>query len=112
MIETVIHEMTKMKDQEIAKSLGVEDHKPEDLHHNPLQDLKDMVAKMGIVIMCSENDTKKLEERELPGTVAIIPGPGVPDGQVFMLKDERLKRIVLDMIKEKRKGEASDDQRV
>lgn len=83
-------------DQEIMKCLGVEYHKPKELKCNPLEDLNNMIAKMSTVIMCSENDKKKLEEQELPGMTTIIPNQYLEDGKVYMITDEKLKRGMLE----------------
>lgn len=94
-------------DQEIMKCLGVEYHKPKELNCNPLEDMKNMIAKMSTVIMCSENDKKKLEEWELPGMTTIIPNQYLEDGQLYLIKDEKLKRglIEADRIRRMRERE-------
>ena len=83
-------------DREIMKCLGVDYRKPKELNCNPLEDLKDMIAKMSTVIMCSESDKKKLEEQELPGMTTIIPNRYLEDGKVYMITDERVKRDMLE----------------
>lgn len=82
--------------REIMKCLGVDYQKPKELNCNPLEDLKDMIAKMSTVIMCSENDKKKLEEQELPGMTTIIPSQYLEDGTVYMITDEKMKRDMLE----------------
>lgn len=82
--------------REIMKCLGVEYHKPKELSCNPIEDLNNMIAKMSTVIMCSENDKKKLEEQKLPGMATIIPNQYLEDGTVYMVTDEKLKRDMLE----------------
>lgn len=82
--------------REIMKCLGVEYRKPKELNCNPLEDLKNMIAKTSTVIMCSENDKKKLEEQELPGMTTIIPNQYLEDGTVYMITDEKLKMGMLE----------------
>lgn len=84
------------------KCLGVEYHKPKELNCNPLRDLKNMIAKMSTVIMCSESDKKKLEEHELPRMTTIIPSPYLPDGTVYMITDDKLKGYMLESERRKR----------
>lgn len=88
--------VSKTIDREIMKCLGVEYRKPKELNCNPLEDLKNMIAEMSTVIMCSESDKKKLEEQELPGMTTIIPNRYLEDGTVYMITDERLKRDMLE----------------
>lgn len=83
-------------EREIMKCLGVDYHKPKELNCNPIEDLKNMIAKMSTVIMCSENDKKKLEEQELPGMTTIISNQYLEDGIVYMITDEKLKRDMLE----------------
>lgn len=97
-------------DQEIMKCLGVEYHKPKELICNPLEGLKDMIAKMSTVIMCSENDKKKLEEQELPGMTTIIPNKYLEDGTVYMITDEKLKRDMLECERIRRLREKKSDK--
>lgn len=77
--------------------------------HNPIEDLNNIIAKMSTVIMCSENDKKKLEEQELPGLTTIIPNQYLEDGTVYMITDEKLKRGTLeaDRIRRLREKELS-----
>ena len=63
---------------------------------NPISDLNNMIVKMSTVIMCSENDKKKLEEQELPGMTTIIPNQHLEDGTVYMITDEKLKKSMLE----------------
>lgn len=63
---------------------------------NPIEDLNNMIAKMSTVIMCSENDKKKLEEQELPGMTTIIPNRYLEDGTVYMITDDELKKSMLE----------------
>lgn len=95
-MEEIHKTVSETIDQEIMKCLGVEYHKPKELNCNPLEDLKNMIAKMSTVIMCSENDKKKLEEQELPGMTTIISNQYLEDGKVYMITDEKLKRDMLE----------------
>ena len=79
-------------DREIMKCLGVEYHKPKELNCNPIEDMRNMIVKMSTVIVCSENDKKKLEEQELLGMTTLISSPYLEDGKVYMITDEKLKR--------------------
>lgn len=109
-MEEIQKSVSETIDREIMKCLGVEYHKPKELNCNPLEDLKDMIAKMSTVIMCSENDKKKLEEQELPGTTTIIPSPYLPDGTVYMITDEKLKGYMLESERRKRLREKKSDK--
>lgn len=94
-------------DREIMKCLGVDYRKPKELNCNPIEDLKNMIAKTSTVIMCSENDKKKLKEQELPGMTTILSNQYLEDGTVYMITDEKLKRDMLeaDRIRRLRKKE-------
>ena len=83
-------------EREIMKCLGVDYHKPKELNCNPIEDLKNMIAKMSTVIMCSENDKKKLEEQELPGMTTILSNQYLEEGAVYVITDENLKRDMLE----------------
>ena len=83
-------------DREIMKCLGVDYHKPKELNCNPLENLKNMITKMSTVIMCSENDKKKLEEQELPGMTTVLSNQYLEDGTVYLITDEKLKRDMLE----------------
>lgn len=83
-------------DREIMKCLGVDYRKPKELNCNPIEDLKNMIAEMSTVIMCSESDKKKLEEQELPGMTNILSNQYLEDGTVYMITDEKLKRDMLE----------------
>lgn len=95
-MEEIHKTVSETIDREIMKCLGVEYHKPKELNCNPLDDVKNMIAKMSTVIMCSENDKKKLEEQELPRMTTIIPNQYLEDGKVYMITDEKLKRGMLE----------------
>lgn len=97
-------------DREIMKCLGVEYHKSKELNCNPLEDLKDMIAKMSTVIMCNESDKKKLEEQELPGMTTIISNRYLEDGTVYMITDEKLKRDMLERERIRRLREKKTDK--
>lgn len=96
-MEEIHKTVSETIDREIMKCLGVGYHKPKELNCNPLEDLKNMIAKMSTVVMCSENDKKKLEEQELPGMTTIIPNQYLEDGTVYMITDEKLKRDMLEV---------------
>lgn len=83
-------------DREIMECFGIDYHKPTELNCNPIEDLKNMIAKMSTVIICSENDKKKLEEQELPEMTTVIPNPFLGDGTVYMITDEKLKKEILE----------------
>lgn len=83
-------------DRENMKCLGVEYRKPKELNCNPIEDIKNMIAKMSTVILCSENDKKKLEEHELPGLTTIISSQHLQNGTAYMIADEKLKRGLLE----------------
>lgn len=95
-MEEIQKSVSETMDREIMKCLGVDYQKPKELNCNPIEDLKNMIAKMSMVIMCSENDKRKLEEQELPGMTTIIPNQYLEDGTVYMITDERLKRDMLE----------------
>ena len=95
-MEEIHKTVSETIDREIMKCLGVDYHKPKELNCNPLEDLKNMIAKTSTVIMCSENDKKKLEEQELPGMTTIIPNRYLEGGKVYMITDEKLKRDMLE----------------
>ncbi|EOS47173.1 hypothetical protein C810_01489 [Lachnospiraceae bacterium A2] len=95
-MEEIHKTVSETIDREIMKCLGVEYRKPKELNCNPLEDLKNMIDKMSTVIMCSENNKKKLEEQELPGMTTIIPNRYLEDGKVYMVTDGRLKRDMLE----------------
>lgn len=97
-------------DREIMKCLGVEYHKPKELNCNPIEDMKNMIAKMSTVIMCSENDKKKLEEQELPRMTTIIPNQYLEDGKVYVITDEKLKRYMLERERIRRLREKRSDK--
>lgn len=95
-MEEIHKAVSETMDREIMKCLGVDYHKPKELNCNPLEDLKNMIAKMSTVIMCSENDKKKLKEQELPGMTTILSNQYLEDGTVYMITDEKLKRDMLE----------------
>lgn len=95
-MEKIQKSVSETIDREIMKCLGVEYHKPKELNCNPLEDLKNMIAEMSTVIMCSENDKKKLEEQEFPGMTTILSNQYLEDGTVYMITDEKLKRDMLE----------------
>lgn len=97
-------------DREIMKCLGVDYHKPKELNCNPIEDLNNMIAKMSTVIMCSENDKKKLEEQGLPGMTTIIPSQYLEDGTVYMITDEKMKGYMLESERRKRLREKKSDK--
>lgn len=70
--------------------------KPKELNCNPLEDMRNMIAKMSTVIICSENDKEKLEEQELPGMTTLIPNQYLEDGTVYMITDDELKKSMLE----------------
>lgn len=102
--------VSKTIDREIMKCLGAEYHKPKELNCNPLEDLKDMIAKMRTVVMCSGSDKKKLEEQELPGMTTIISNRYLEDGTVYMITDEGLKRDMLECERIRRLREKKTDK--
>ena len=109
-MEEIHKSVSETIDREIMKCLGVDYHKPKELNCNPLEDLKNMIAKMSTVIMCSENDKKKLEEQELPGMTTIIPNRYLEDGTVYMITDEKLKRDMLEADRISRLREKKSDK--
>lgn len=109
-MEEIHKNVSETIDQEIMKCFGVEYRKPKELNCNPLEDLKDMIAEMSTVIMCSENDKKKLEEQELPGMTTIISNRYLEDGTVYMITDEKLKRDMLERDRIRRLREKKTDK--
>lgn len=109
-MEEIQKSVSETIDREIMKCLGVDYHKPKELNCNPIEDLNNMIAKMSTVIMCSENDKKKLEEQELPGMTTIIPNQYLEDGTVYMITDERLKRDMLECERIRRLREKKTDK--
>lgn len=95
-MEKIHKTVSETIDREIMKCLGAEYHKPKELNCNPLEDMKNMIAEMSTVVLCSKNDKKKLEEQELPGMTTIIPNQYLEDGTVYMITDEKLKRDMLE----------------
>lgn len=95
-MEEIHKTVSETIDREIMKCFGVDYHKPKELNCNPIEDLNNMIAKMSTVIMCSENDKKKLEEQELPGMTMIIPNQYLEDGTVYMITDDELKKSMLE----------------
>ena len=83
-MEEIHKTVSETIDREIMKCIGADYHKPKELNFNPLEDLKNMIAKMSAVIMCSENDKKKLKEQELPGMTTILSNQYLEDGTVYM----------------------------
>lgn len=108
-MEEIHKSVSETIDREIMKCLGVEYRKPKELNCNPIEDMKNMIAKMSTVILCSKNDKKKLEELELPGLTTIISNQYLEDGKVYMITDEKLKRGLLeaDRIRRLREKELS-----
>lgn len=86
-------------EEEIRKSImgsSVNSESGTKTDSNPISDLNNMIVKISTVIMCSENDKKKLEEQELPGMTTIIPNQHLEDGTVYMIADEKLKKSMLE----------------
>jgi hypothetical protein len=96
--------------REIMKCLGVDYHKPKELNCNPIEDLNNMIAKMSTVIMCSENDKKKLKEQKLPGMTTILSNQYLEDGTVYLITDEKLKRDMLECERIRRLREKESDK--
>lgn len=109
-MEEIHKTVSEMIDKEIMKCIGVEYQKPKELNCNPLEDMKNMIAKMSTVIMCSENDKKRLEEQELPGMTTIIPSQFLEDGTVCVITDEKLKRDMLECERIRRSKEKKSDK--
>lgn len=110
-IRQEIHKtVSKTINREIMKCLGVDYHKPKELNCNPIEDLKNMIAEMSTVIMCSESDKKKLEEQELPGMTTILSNQYLEDGTVYMITDEKLKRDMLECERIRRLREKESDK--
>lgn len=109
-MEEIHKTVSETIDKEIMKCLGVEYRKPKELNCNPLEDLNNMIAKMSTVIMCNENDKKKLEEQELHGMTTIIPNQYLEDGTVYMITDEKLKGYMLRSERRKRLREKKFDK--
>lgn len=109
-MEEIHKTVSETMDREIMKCLGVECRKPKELNCNPLEDLKNMIAKMSTVIICSDNDKNKLEEQELPGMTTIIPSQYLEDGTVYMITDEKLKGYMLESERRKRLREKKSDK--
>lgn len=95
-MEEIHKTVSETIDREIMKCFGVDYRKPKELNCNPLEDMRNMIAKMSTVIMCSEKDKEKLEEQELPGMTTIIPNQYLEEGTVYMITDEKLKRDMLE----------------
>lgn len=98
-LEQVQRDIKNSFDEEIRKTImgaTVTSDFENKTDHNPIEDLNNMIAKMSTVIMCSENDKKKLEEQELPGMTTVIPNQYLEDGTVYMITDEKLKRDMLE----------------
>lgn len=108
-MEEIHKTVSETIDREIMKCLGVEYRNPKELNCNPIEDMKNMIAKMSTVILCSENDKKKLEEQKLPGITTFISNQYLEDGKVYMITDEKLKRGLLeaDRIRRLREKELS-----
>lgn len=109
-MEEIHKTVSETIDREIMKCLGVEYRNPKELNCNPIEDMKNMIAKMSTVILCGESDKKKLEERELPGMTTIISSPCLEDGEIYMITNEKLKRRLLEAdrirrLREKKSGE-------
>ena len=109
-MEEIHKSVSKTIEREIMKCLCVDYHKPKELNCNPLEDMKNMVAKMSTVIMCRKNDKKKLEEQELPRMTTIIPSQYFDDGTVYMITDEKLKGYMLESERRKRLREKKSDK--
>lgn len=109
-MEEIQKSVSETIDREIMKCFGVEYHKPKEIKCNPLEDVKNMIAKMSTVIMCSESDKKKLEEQELPGMTTIISNRYLEDGTVYMITDEKLKRDMLERERIRRLREKKTDK--
>lgn len=95
-MEEIHTSVSETIDGEIMKCLGMDYHKPKELNCNPLEDLKNMIAKMSTVIMCSENDKKKFEKQELLGMTTILSNQYLESGTIYMITDEKLKRGMLE----------------
>lgn len=95
-MQKIYESVSETIDREIMKCLGVEYHKPKELKRNPIEDMRNMIARMSTVIVCSEDDKKKLEEQEFPGMTTLISSPYLENGKVYMITDEKLKRGLLE----------------
>lgn len=106
-MEEIHKAVSETIDREIMKCLGVEYLNPKELKRNPIEDMRNMIARMSTVIVCSEDDKKKLEEQELPEMTTLISSPYCDDGKVYMITDEKLKRglIEADTIRKLREKE-------
>ncbi len=109
-MEEIQKSVSETIDREIIKCLGVDYQKSKELNCNPIEDLNNMIAKMSTVIMCSENDKKKLEEQKLPRMTTIISNQYLEDGTVYMITDERLKRDMLECERIRRLREKKTDK--
>lgn len=109
-MEEIHKTVSETIDREIMKCLGVDYHKPKELNCNPIEDLKNTIAKMSTVIMCSENDKNKLKEQELPGMTTILSNQYLEDGTVYMITDEKLKRDMLERERIRRLREKKTDK--
>jgi hypothetical protein len=109
-MEEIHKTVSETIDREIMKCIGADYHKPKELNFNPLEDLKNMIAKMSAVIMCSENDKKKLKEQELPGMTTILSNQYLEDGTVYMITDEKMKGYMLESERRKRLREKKSDK--
>lgn len=99
MLEKIRKDMQSTFDEEIRKTImgaSATSDFGNKADRNPIEDLNNMIAKMSTVIMCSENDKKKLEEQELPGMTTIIPNQYLWDGTVYMITDDELKKSMLE----------------
>lgn len=95
-IKEIHKTVSETLDREIMKCFGVDYHEPKELNCNPIEDLNNTIAKMSTVIVCSENDKKKLEQQELPRMTTLIPNQYLEDGTVYMITDDELKKSMLE----------------
>lgn len=112
-MEEIHKSVSETIDREIMKCLGVEYRKPKELNCNPIEDMKNMIARMSTVIVCGDGDKNKLEGQELLGMTKIISSPYLEDGKVYMITDEKMKRGLLeaDRIRRLREKELGEKNR-
>jgi len=96
-IEKMHRDIQSQIDQEIMHTLGISSEFSNKSGSDVISDLNDLICGMTTVILCSENDKKKLEEQELPPMTKIIPNKYLEDGTVYLMEDENVKRAALGM---------------
>lgn len=94
LIEKIQAEIQDKIRQEIMNNIKTEF--PDKPSGDIISDLNEMIVRTTTVIVCSKNDKITLEECQLPKTVKIIPTKYLEDGTVLMIKDENIKKQLLE----------------